>query len=128
MGRTLLTELQFRDFVRRDGEAAARHVRAMSQGRKQLLCLARVLLRRPAVVVLDEFTAGLDDQTAMQLQETVHQSLVGATVVQVVHKVSTLRWCNQVVALHHGRVVEQGDPDSLMTRRGLFYTLVKAAQ
>ena len=53
------------------------------QGRCQLLCLARVLLRRPSIVVLDEFTAGIDDNTAIHLQEVVHRACLGSTVLQV---------------------------------------------
>ncbi|MCU1359609.1 MAG: transporter ATP-binding protein [Ilumatobacteraceae bacterium] len=81
----------------------------LSAGEAQLLALARVWLREPDLVVLDEATARVDPQTERQIEQAVTQLMEGRTTVIIAHRLSTLRHVDEIVVLDHGRVVEHGD-------------------
>ena len=81
----------------------------LSAGEAQLLALARVWLREPDLVVLDEATARVDPHTEEQIEHAVTQLMAGRTTVIIAHRLSTLRRVDEIVVLDHGRVVEHGD-------------------
>lgn len=96
----------------------------LSAGQRQLLCLARVLLRRPRVLVLDESTANLDYRTDRAIQRTIRACLQGSTLLIIAHRMDTILDCDLIIGLAAGRVVECGSPASLLQRRdSLFYQL-----
>ncbi len=81
----------------------------LSAGEAQLLALARVWLRDPDLVVLDEATARVDPQTEQKIEQAVAQLMAGRTTVIIAHRLSTLRHVDEIVVLDHGRIVEHGD-------------------
>ena len=90
-----------------------------SSGQRQLICLARALLRQPRVVVLDEATASVDGETDALVQETVREQFRRSTVVTIAHRLDTVVHCDRLLVLAPGgRVVEYGSPADLLRREG----------
>ncbi|XP_070660846.1 ABC transporter C family member 13 isoform X3 [Malus domestica] len=87
---------------------------SFSVGQRQLLCLARALLRSSKVLCLDECTANVDTQTASILQKTVSSECRGMTVITIAHRISTVLNMDKVLVLDHGMLVEQGNPQALL--------------
>jgi ATP-binding cassette subfamily B protein len=95
-----------------------------SGGEKQRLAIARTLLRNPPVLVLDEATSALDTQTERAVQEALDTLAEGRTTIMIAHRLSTVRDADQIVVLDHGRVVERGTHDTLMSLDGQYAALV----
>eukprot|EP00887_Chlorella_sp_A99_P004434 scaffold30.g4434.t1 len=100
----------------------------LSQGQQQLLALARVLLRRPALLLLDECTASVDPGTAALMHTLVRQQFAGATVIEVAHRLAAIAACDAVAVMEGGRVVEQGPPEELAQQPGSAYAALLATQ
>jgi ABC-type multidrug transport system fused ATPase/permease subunit len=95
-----------------------------SVGQMQLFCLARVLLRRSKVVLLDEATSSVDRATDDEVREAIKANLEGRTVVEVAHRVEIVKKYDVVVTMAEGRIVEVGSPDELLEKpQGLFRAL-----
>ena len=103
------------------------HGANLSAGERQLLSIARVLVRDPPVVILDEATASIDSLTERDVQRAIEEVLVGRTVIVVAHRLSTIRKADRIVVIDRGRVVEQGDHEALMANGGLYCHLVETA-
>ncbi|CAM9253787.1 unnamed protein product, partial [Hapterophycus canaliculatus] len=86
----------------------------LSVGQRQLLCLARAVLRRSQILVMDEATANIDECTDSLIQDVVRRSFKGKTVIMVAHRLQTVIDCDQVVVLSEGRLVEAGHPHFLL--------------
>lgn len=99
----------------------------MSQGQRQLLCLARVLLKRPAIMILDEATSAVDNKTDLLIQDTIRKEFSG-TLIVVAHRLRTIAGFDQVMVMRYGKVAEVGGPDELLKERGMFYNLVEDSQ
>jgi ABC-type multidrug transport system fused ATPase/permease subunit len=97
--------------------------RALSMGQRQLVALARLLIQRPQVIILDEATASVDPLTETQIQEGLETVLEGRTSIAIAHRLVTVRHANRIIVLDHGRIVEQGSHDELMTRGGHYSEL-----
>ena len=95
----------------------------LSQGQRQLLAFARVLARKPQILVLDEATASIDTATELLIQDAIHSLTEGRTSIVIAHRLQTIQECDRVLVLHHGRVAELGTHDELIARRGIYYTL-----
>jgi ATP-binding cassette, subfamily B, bacterial len=93
----------------------------LSMGEKQRITIARVLLKNPKVVILDEATSSVDTATERKIQEALDNLMSSRTVLIIAHRLSTVRKANQIVALKKGRVVEQGTHDSLLKLKGEYY-------
>ncbi len=95
----------------------------MSGGEKQRLAIARVLLKRPAIVVLDEATAHLDSESEAHIQEALATALAGRTSIVIAHRLSTIAAADQILVLDAGRIVERGRHDALLAAGGLYQEL-----
>jgi len=95
----------------------------LSGGEKQRLSIARLLLKAPDVVVLDEATAHLDSENEAAVQEALAIALKGRTSIVIAHRLSTIRQANQILVIDDGQVVEQGTHEELMAKGGLYADL-----
>ena len=100
-----------------------------SVGQRQLICIARALLRRPRILVLDEATASVDKDTDVLVQSMVRDKFQGATVLTIAHRLHTIIDYDKIMVLDSGRLVEMDQPSSLLSReRGSFKALWKRHQ
>ncbi len=97
----------------------------LSTGQKQLLALARVLVRDPRVLILDEATANIDSMTEMLVERAMRATIRNRTSILIAHRLSTIRDCDRIICLDHGRIAEQGSYQELLAQGGLFATLVE---
>lgn len=100
--------------------------RGLSGGQKQRLLIARALYRDPDFLFLDEATNSLDVINEKKIVEALNSAFKNRTVVVVAHRLSTIRHADQIVVLHHGRIVEVGNHEDLMVRKGEYYNLVSS--
>ncbi len=97
--------------------------RALSMGQRQLVALARLLIQRPRVVILDEATASVDPLTETQIQEGLDTVLDDRTSIAIAHRLVTVRHADRIIVLDHGRIVEEGSHDWLMGQGGHYADL-----
>ena len=97
----------------------------LSGGERQRISIARAILKNAPIVLLDEATASLDVENETQVQEALSQLLVGKTVMVIAHRMRTVEQADKIVVLDHGRVVEQGSPQELMSADGEFARMVR---
>ncbi len=95
----------------------------LSAGQRQLVCLARALLLKPAILILDEATSNVDTNTERLIQESLRRIGRGVTCVVVAHRLSTVTGADTILVLEHGRIVERGSHQQLMEKRGLYYNM-----
>ncbi|EDO28811.1 predicted protein, partial [Nematostella vectensis] len=100
----------------------------LSMGEKQLLCLARALLQKCKVLILDEATANVDYRTDRLVQQVIRDRFSDCTVLTIAHRINTIMDYASVVVMEHGHVVDNGAPEVLAGKDGVFSCLVKASQ
>ena len=100
---------------------------SLSQGQKQLLCIARVMLRLPPMLILDEATSSIDTRTELHIQEAFHRMMQGRTSFIVAHRLSTIRTADVILVMKDGQVIEQGTHHQLL-RQGGFYAALYNSQ
>ena len=96
---------------------------SLSQGQKQLLCITRVMLCRPPMLILDEATSSIDTRTEIRIQKAFNSLMEGKTSFIVAHRLSTIREADVILVMNNGRVIEQGDHDTRMKRNGFYANL-----
>lgn len=99
----------------------------LSQGQKQLLCIARVMLCLPPMLILDEATSSIDTRTEMKIQKAFLTMMKGRTSFIVAHRLSTIRESDIILVMKEGKIIEQGTHDSLLAQNG-FYTMLYNSQ
>lgn len=99
----------------------------LSQGQKQLLCITRVMLALPPMLILDEATSSIDTRTEQQIQKAFAEMMKGRTSFIVAHRLSTIREADLILVMKDGRIIEQGTHDELLEKRG-FYTELYESQ
>jgi ATP-binding cassette subfamily B protein len=95
----------------------------LSMGQRQLVALARVLLKDPAIFILDEATASVDPFTEMQIQEGLEAVMSDRTAIVIAHRLSTVKHADRILVMDHGRIIEEGTHDRLMARGGHYAQL-----
>ena len=98
----------------------------LSAGQKQLLCITRVMLNIPPMLILDEATSSIDTRTEMMIQSAFEKLMNGRTSFIVAHRLSTVRNADMILVMKDGRIIETGDHDSLMERDGFYKKLYTA--
>lgn len=117
------------EFIKRlpDGLESIVDEDALSQGQKQLLCITRVMLALPPVLILDEATSSIDTRTEVQIQKAFDTLMEGRTSFVVAHRLSTIRNADVILVMDHGNIIEQGNHEELMAKNG-FYTHLYTSQ
>ena len=96
---------------------------SLSQGQKQLLCIARVMLNLPPMLILDEATSSIDTRTEMKIQKAFAAMMKGRTSFIVAHRLSTIREADVIIVMKDGHIVEQGSHDALLKKNGFYAAL-----
>ena len=100
---------------------------SLSQGQRQLLAIARAAVANPPVLILDEATSSIDTRTERLVQEGMDKLMEGRTVFVIAHRLSTIMNSDAIMVLDHGRIIERGDHDSLIQKKGVYYQLYTGA-
>lgn len=95
----------------------------LSQGQKQLLCIARVMLILPPMLILDEATSSIDTRTEIRIQRAFDRMMQGRTSFVVAHRLSTVRDADVILVMDHGQIVEQGSHEELLAKKGFYLKL-----
>lgn len=98
----------------------------LSQGQKQLLCIARVMLCRPPMLILDEATSSIDTRTEIKIQQAFAKLMEGRTTFIVAHRLSTIREADVILVMKDGKVIEQGNHEVLMKKEGFYHHLYES--
>lgn len=95
----------------------------LSQGQRQLLCIARVILCRPSILILDEATSSIDTRTEMQIQSAFQKLMEGRTSFIVAHRLSTIQNADIILVMKDGKIIEQGSHEELLGKKGFYADL-----
>lgn len=98
---------------------------SLSGGQKQRLSIARAILRNPRILILDEATSALDNESEAKIQEALEALAQGRTVITIAHRLSTIRNADRILVLEDGKVVEEGDFETLRARNGIFSKMLE---
>lgn len=103
-------------FIKEDGGS-------LSQGQKQLLCVSRIMLTRPPILILDEATSSIDTRTEIKIQKAFHTLMEGKTSFIVAHRLSTIKNADLILVMNKGNVIEQGTHEELLALKGFYCSL-----
>ena len=100
----------------------------ISIGEKQMICIARALIKKTKIILMDEATANIDYKTETFLQHSINQGLKNSTVITIAHRIKTIIKYDKILVLNNGEIVELDTPKNLLNKKGLFYQLYKESQ
>lgn len=95
----------------------------ISQGQRQLLAIARAFIADPKILILDEATSNVDTRTEKAIQNAMHSIMQNRTSIVIAHRLSTIRDADIIVVMDKGQIVESGNHDTLLSKRGRYYDL-----
>lgn len=98
----------------------------LSDGQKQLLCIARIMLSKPPILILDEATSSIDTRTEMKIQSAFEKMMVGRTSFIVAHRLSTIKEADVILVMKDGNIIEQGNHEELLGKKGFYYQLYES--
>lgn len=96
---------------------------SLSQGQKQLLCITRLMLCKPPMLILDEATSSIDTRTEIKIQKAFSRLMQGKTTFIVAHRLATVRSADIIIVMKDGSIIEQGNHDTLLAQKGFYYDL-----
>ena len=96
---------------------------SLSQGQKQLLCIARIMLAKPQILILDEATSSIDTRTEIQIQKAFKKLMDGRTAFVVAHRLSTIKESDVILVMNNGNVIEKGKHRELLDKKGFYFKL-----
>lgn len=96
---------------------------SLSQGQKQLLCITRLMLCKPPMLILDEATSSIDTRTEIKIQKAFESLMKGRTTFIVAHRLATIKNADVILVMKNGNIVEQGSHNELLAKKGFYYTL-----
>ena len=113
------------EFIRRlpQGLDTVLYEDSISQGQKQLLCITRVMLTLPPMLILDEATSSIDTRTEMLIQQAFDKLMEGRTSFVVAHRLSTIRNASLILVMRDGKIIEQGTHETLLAQNGFYANL-----
>ena len=97
----------------------------ISVGEKQLICIARAMLKRTKIILMDEATANIDYRTEAALKKNIHEDMRESTVITIAHRIKTIINYDKILVLKEGEIEEFDSPENLIKKKGLFYQLYK---
>ena len=95
----------------------------LSQGQRQLMCIARVMLCNPPMLILDEATSSIDTRTEIKVQQAFNNMMKGRTSFIVAHRLSTIKEADVILVMKDGNIIEQGNHNELMQKQGFYFNL-----
>ena len=95
----------------------------ISEGQKQLICIARIILTKPPMLILDEATSFIDTRTELQIQKALDAMMQGRTTFIVAHRLSTIENADMILVMDKGKIIEQGTHRDLLAKKGYYYML-----
>ena len=98
----------------------------LSQGQKQLLCIARVMLLKPPMLILDEATSSIDTRTEIKIQQAFEKLMEGRTSFIVAHRLSTIKSADVILVMKDGNIIEQGNHEELLEENGFYAKLYES--
>lgn len=96
---------------------------SLSQGQKQLISIARVMLCQPPMLILDEATSSIDTRTEIKIQDAFAKLMKGRTSFIVAHRLSTIQNADRILVMKDGTIIEQGNHEELLEQKGFYYNL-----
>ena len=99
----------------------------LSEGQKQLLCIARIMLLLPPMLILDEATSSIDTRTEALVNDGMDKLMEGRTVFVIAHRLSTIMNSDCIMVLDHGHIIERGTHEDLIAQKGTYYQLYTGA-
>lgn len=115
---TFINELPLRYETRLEENGAN-----LSGGQRQRLAIARAILRKPDILIMDEATSNLDSITECAIEKTIEEYLNGTTQIIIAHRLSTIRKCNKIYVMEKGKIIEEGNHTELLDKKGRYYNL-----